>query len=249
MTTDELLRVFAAAGQAAAAVLEPLEGIERRARTERPGQYALDTVADAAVLPLLVETGAAVVSEESGRHGPDDAALTIVVDPVDGSTNCARGIPYWSISLCALDSEGPLCAFVANQATGERFTAIRGKGAWCGDRPVRSSAVTRLEDSVIAFAGMPRERLPWKQFRALGSAALTLCDVADGRVDGFVDGLGGMHRPWDYLGGLLICEEAGATVVDAKGRDLVTADEEARRTLLAASTPELLERLRPLTGS
>ena len=50
------------------------------------------------------------------------------VDPVDGSTNCSRGIPYWGISLCALDADGPLCAFVENGATGARYTAVRGTG-------------------------------------------------------------------------------------------------------------------------
>jgi myo-inositol-1(or 4)-monophosphatase len=205
-------------------------------------------VADHAVVPVLLAMDVAVVSEESGRHGPADAPITVVVDPVDGSTNCARGIPYWSISLCALDDEGPLCALVANQATGERFTAVRGAGAHCGDRSMEPSTVTRVEDSVIAFAGMPREKLPWKQFRALGSAALTLCDVADGRLDGFVDGLGDLHAPWDYLGGWLICREAGACVADAHDRELVTVDETARRTLLAASTPELLDTLRTLAA-
>lgn len=249
MKPEALLATFEAAADAAADALRPLEGSDRRARTDRHGQYALDLVADAAVLPLLLATGAAIVSEESGRHGPDDAPITIVVDPVDGSTNCARGIPYWSISICALDADGPLCGFVANQATGERFTAVRGKGAFCDSRPVVPSGVTRVEDSVVAFAGMPAQKLPWKQFRALGSAALTLCDVADGRVDGFVDGLGDVHKPWDYLGGLLVCQEAGAFVVDARGRELLTTSDDARRTLLAASTPELMEQLRPLAAT
>ena len=246
MNPEELLAVFEAATVAAAAAVEPLEGVERKKRTDRPGQYALDIVADEAVLPILKETGAAIVSEESGRHGSDDAELTIVVDPVDGSTNCSRSIPYWSISLCALDTDGPLCALVANQATGERFTAVRGKGAWCDGREVRPSGVTRAEDSVIAVAGYPPYRLPWKQYRALGSSALSLCDVADGRVDGFVDALGSKHAPWDYLGGLLVCSEAGACVEDAHGRPLVTTDVDARHALVAASTKELLEVLRPL---
>lgn len=244
MTADDLLALFAVAADAQAVALAPLVGSERRARTERVGQYALDLVADAAVLGVLGPAGVGVLSEESGRSGPPDAAITVVVDPVDGSTNCARNIPYWSISLCALDALGPLCALVANQATGERFTAARGEGAWCDGRRVQPSLATRAEDSVIALAGMPAHLLPWKQFRALGSAALTLCDVADGRVDGYLDALSDMHAPWDYLGGLLVCAEAGAVVVDAQGRPLVTPDAEARRTLLAAGTPELIEVLR-----
>ncbi len=248
MTADELLALFAAAADAQAAALTLLVGPERRARTERAGQYALDLVADTAVLGVLGPAGVGVVSEESGRSGPPDAPITVVVDPVDGSTNCARNIPYWSISLCALDERGPLCAFVANQATGERFTAVRGHGAWCDGRPIGPSTATRAEDSVIALAGMPAHLLPWKQFRALGSAALTLCDVADGRVDGYLDALSDMHAPWDYLGGLLICAEAGAAVVDARGRPLVTTDIDARRTLLAAGTPELVDVLRGALG-
>jgi len=146
--------------------------------------------------------------------------------------------------LCALDADGPLCALVANQATGERFTASRGEGAWADGAPIQPAATTRIEDAVIALAGMPQRALPWKQFRALGSAALTLCDVAAGRVDGYLDALNDMHAPWDYLGGLLVCSEAGATVLDARDRPLITDDPAVRRTLLAAGTRELLEELR-----
>ena len=243
-TTKDLLELFAAAADAQAVALAPLVGSARRARTDRAGQYALDLVADDAVLGVLGPAGVGVLSEESGRSGPSGADVTVVVDPVDGSTNCSRNIPYWAISLCALDADGPLCALVANQATGERFTAARGEGAWCDGRPVLPSKARRAEESLIALTGMPPRSLPWKQVRALGSAALTLCDVADGRVDGYLDAMFDMHAPWDYLGGLLVCAEAGAVVVDAHGRDLVTDDPEARRSILAAGTPELIEVLR-----
>ena len=236
--------MFGEAADAQAAALAPITGSDRRARTDRPGQYALDLVADDVIVPLLVNAGLAVVSEESGRHDVPDATITVVLDPVDGSTNCSRHIPYWAISLCALDADGPLCALVANQATGERFTASRGEGAWVDCVPIHPSASTRIEDSLIAIAGMPDHGLPWKQFRALGSAALTLCDVAAGRVDAYLDALADLHAPWDYLGGLLVCTEAGATVVDAYDRALVTDDPAARRTVLAAGTPELIDALR-----
>ena len=246
MTADELLSVFDDAAKAARTALEPLTGASRRARTERPGQYALDLVADAAVLPILHEAGVAVVSEESGRSGRDDAAITVVLDPVDGSTNCSRDIPYWSISLCAVDADGPFCALVANQATGVRTTAVRGKGAWRDGEEVTPSAVTRLEDAVVCFSGTPRQRLPWKQFRSLGSAALELCDVASGALDAY---LTSWQAPWDYLGGVLVCREAGAVVVDAHGGELVVTGADARRQLLAAATPELLDAVRPALPS
>ncbi len=235
--------MFAAAADAQAAALEPLRGSARRGRTDVPGQYALDLVADAAVLDVLAPSGVAVVSEESGRTGPSDAAITVVLDPVDGSTNCSRSIPYWAISMCALDADGPLVGFVANQVTGERFTATRGGGASLDGAVIECSPVTRIADSMLAVGGLPVRHLGWKQYRAMGSCALALCDVAAGRFDGYFGHQVG-EAPWDYLGGLLICHEAGAVVVDAEDRELVTADPAARRDLIAAGTPELLAELR-----
>ena len=243
MNREALLDVFDRAFDAQRAALLPLSSVERRARTDRSGQYHLDTVADAAILPILHEAGVRVLSEESGWTGPDDAAVTVVLDPVDGSTNCARNIPYWSISLCALDTSGMLVGYVANGATGVRYTAIRGEGAWVDGRALQPSATTALDRSVIAITGLPARRIPWRQFRALGSSALSLCDVAAGNIDGFLDCIPDQHRPWDYLGGLLVCREAGATVVDALGRDLVIAEEDGCRRLVGAGTPELLDAL------
>jgi fructose-1,6-bisphosphatase/inositol monophosphatase family enzyme len=198
------------------------------------------------VLPLLHEAGVAVVSEESGRSGAPDASVTVVLDPVDGSTNCSRRIPYWSISLCALDADGPLCALVANQATGVQTTAVRGKGAWRDGEPVAPSAVTRVENAVVAFSGTPARRLAWKQFRSLGSAALELCDVAAGALDAY---LTSWVSPWDYLGGVLVCREAKAAVVEAHGGELIVTDTDTRHQLVAAATPELLDGVRPALPS
>jgi myo-inositol-1(or 4)-monophosphatase len=239
---SELLDLFEAAAVAARIAVESVPRSERRARTDVPGQYALDLVADAAVLEVLAPAKVAIVSEESGRSGPPDAPTTVVVDPVDGSTNCSRSLPYWAISLCALDDEGPLAALVTNQVTGERFTASRGGGAFADGEPIAGSRSTRIVDSVLAVGSLPPRHLGWKQFRAMGSSALALCDVAAGRFDAYA-GVRQGEAPWDYLGGLLICTEAGACVTDAQGRDLVTTDPGARRDLIAAGTTELLAEL------
>ena len=150
--------------------------------------------------------------------------VTVVVDPVDGSTNCARQLPYWAISLCALDADGPLCALVQNGATGARYTAVRGGGAQLDGAPLTPSTTAEIDRAVVAVSGWPPVPLAWRQFRALGSAALALCDVASGHLDGYLDGIVDQHAPWDYLGGLLVCREAGALVVDADARELVVLD-------------------------
>jgi myo-inositol-1(or 4)-monophosphatase len=240
-----LLALFDDAATAHRDTLASLTGAERRARTATPGQYALDLVVDAAVLPLLHGARVAVVSEESGWSGDRSSPITVVVDPVDGSTNCSREIPYWGISLCALDADGPWCALVTNTPLGERVTAVRGEGAWRNGSRLVPSGATRVEDAVVAISGMPTRVLPWKQFRAMGSAALSLCDVASGRLDGMLDALPDRHGPWDYLGGLLVCTEAGAVVRDVHHRPLALPDPEARRQLIAGATSALVEALAP----
>ena len=130
LSPEDLLALFDVAAAAQRGALATLGSVERRDRTDRPGQYRLDLVADAVILPVLATAGVRVLSEESGWSGPDDAPVTVVVDPVDGSTNCSRQLPYWAISLCALDHDGPWCALVQNGATGARYTAVRGEGAY-----------------------------------------------------------------------------------------------------------------------
>ena len=243
MSPEGLLDVFDEVARAIGLALEPLTGARRRARTDRPGQYHLDTVADAAALRVLERTPVAVLSEESGWGGSAGAPVTVVIDPVDGSTNASRGIPYWSTSLCAMDGDGPLAALVVNQVTGVTTTAVRGQGVWRDGQAVSPASIERVEEAVVAMSGAPARWLPWRQFRALGSAALSLCDLAAGVVEGFVDS-GSTHAPWDYLGGLLACTEAGAVVVDAAGRSLHEIGPDVRRHLIGAATPARLEQLR-----
>ncbi|MFN8037285.1 MAG: inositol monophosphatase [Acidimicrobiia bacterium] len=243
MQPEDLLELFAETTRVVRAAVAGVDTSQRRARTDVPGQYAIDLVADAAALEVLHSVPVAVVSEESGRTGDADAPVTVVVDPIDGSTNCSRGLPYWAISLCAVDADGALAATVVNQATMVATTAVRGRGAWRDGAPISASQVERIEDSVVLLEAWPVRKLRWKQFRALGSAALGLCDVAAGVVDGYVDA-NGLHKPWDYLGGLLACREAGAAITDLGGRPLDVVDPAERRQILAAGTGPLLACLR-----
>lgn len=208
----------------------------------RAGQYRSDLAADAAARRVLDAAGVGVLSEESGRHRPDHP-VCVVVDPLDGSTNASRGVPWYAISLCAVDPDGPGAALVVDLVHGDRFEATRGGGARRNGRPLAPTGCTRLGDALVGLSGYPERWLGWRQFRALGAAALDLCAVAAGVTDGYVDCSWNAHGSWDYLGGMLVCQEAGAVVVDADGRDLVVLDHDARRTPVAAATPALLDEL------
>jgi fructose-1,6-bisphosphatase/inositol monophosphatase family enzyme len=244
MTPETLIECFDEAARAVRRAMTGIDATTRRARTPVAGQYALDLIADAAALEVLAKLGVRIVSEESGVHDHAGSDITVVLDPVDGSTNFSRGISYWAISICALDADGALAALVVNQATGERTAAIRGHGASRDGVALHASSVTRIEDAVVALSAYPAQRLAWKQFRALGCASLMLCDVAAGGLDGLVDSAPNL-APWDYLGGYLACVEAGAIVREANGDELVTDDPKARRQVMAAATPELLDAFMP----
>ncbi len=209
----------------------------------KPGQYASDLAADAAALSVLRDAGLGVLSEESGLEvGAHD--VTVVLDPLDGSTNASRGLSWWATSLCAVDRDGPVAAVVADLVHGVRYEATRGGGArTVGGAPLVPSGEVRIDHALVGVSGLPPRHLGWRQFRALGAAALDLCAVAAGRLDGYVDCSVDAHGVWDYLGAWLVCQEAGVPIVDLHGRDLVVLDHAARRTPVAAATPDLLQAL------
>lgn len=240
MTDDELASVLAAAAAAVADVLGELD--DWGLAGTRAGQYRSDLAADGAAVEVLRNAGLGVLSEESGRQGPgpDDGGVCVVLDPVDGSTNASRGIPWFATSLCAVDGDGARVALIVNLATGERFEARRAAGAYRNGQRVEPSRVTELRQAMVGLSGYPGAWLGWRQYRALGAAALDLCSVACGRLDGYADCSPDAHGVWDYAAALLVCQEAGVGVVDAAGRDLLVLDHTARRTPIAAATPELL---------
>ena len=209
----------------------------------RAGQHRSDLAADAAALAVLAAADVGVLSEESGLRAADRDVI-VVVDPLDGSTNADRGLPWFATSLCAVDRDGPRVALVVDLPHGRTFSAVRGGGASVDGVPLEPTGCTAVAQAVVGVSGLPPESLGWSQFRALGAIALDLCAVAEGTLDGYVDvSTPSAHGTWDYLGGALVCAEAGAVVVDALGRDLTVLDPAARRSPVAAGTPELLDTL------
>jgi myo-inositol-1(or 4)-monophosphatase len=225
-----------------------LAGVDdRRAKGTRQDQYALDLATDEAALAILDRAGVGVLSEESGLRRIDDptnGGVVVIIDPVDGSTNASRRIPWYATSLCAVDRDGPRVALVRNLATGTTFTAWRGGGAFRDGTAIEPSACLSLSNAIVAVAGMSPAPLPWRQYRELAACALDLCYVASGGLDGYIDCTVDSHGVWDYAGGMLVCQEVGVLIEDAHGRDLLVMDDRARRTPIAACTPELFAEIK-----
>jgi len=154
---------------------------------------AIDRAAEEAILERIREAAGAVVSEEIGRFGGDALPL-VVVDPIDGSLNAKRGIPFFSLSIAVAEGEAMddvVFGFVHDFGSHEEWTARRGEGAWLDDEPLgaerpkneieilsfeatRTSLVARDAPKVAALA---------HRLRIMGSLALSLCHLAAGRVD------------------------------------------------------------------
>ena len=197
----------------------------------RLDQYNSDVVADQVIVDSLGASGYRILSEESENLSGE--GLVAVVDPLDGSTNASRGLPWFATSLCVVDEHGPLVAVVADLVHSVRYEAIRGRGSFKEGEKLLRTDIPELSESIIGISGLPPHNPGWAQFRSLGAIALDLCAIADGRLDGFVDCSPDAHGIWDYLGASLVCAEAGIEVVDSQGRNLNELDRAVRRTPVA----------------
>ena len=239
---EEILDVLHRTADAVAGVLQA--NTDWSLSGKRATQYSVDLAADAAALAVLHGAGCAVLSEERQITGEwKTGGLMVVMDPLDGSTNASKRVPWYATALCAIDADGMRASLVVNQASGrDRYWATRGGGAFHNGIRLQVAERNTLRDSVIGISGLPSFRPAWGQFRALGAAALDICLVATGALDGWIDF--NSHGVWDYLASVLVCQEAGVVVSEFQSRDLVVTQYAEKRTPLVASSRELLDELR-----
>ena len=245
----DTLTIFQAFKETADAIGEKVSsGLSWASRGGHKGQHQGDIDADKVGIEVLTGYGFTVFSEESGfttatSAGPC-AGVIAVIDPVDGSTNASKGIPFYAVSLCAVANGKPIVAFVRNLVSGDTYFAEEGGGSTKNGLPISPSSVTEVSRAVIGLNGYSDKHLGWAQCRSFGSAALELCMVAEGSLDGYADLSKASLASWDILGGILICLESGATVICQDGGKYQATDLEVRKKIVAAGTLELAEELR-----
>ena len=172
-----------------------------------------------------------ILAEESGEtNSIAKSEYLWVIDPLDGTTNFAHGYPFFAFS-CALQKNGEtIAALVEIPFLKETFFAKKGEGAFLNEKRIRVSKVTELKKSLLV-TGLPYFRakvvddlldkmkkavLNGQGLRRGGAAAVDLCYIACGRLDGYFEiGL----KPWDTAAGVLIVEEAGGKVTDYSGNE------------------------------
>lgn len=195
------------------------------------------------------------LGEESGTGG-GTSGLTWVVDPIDGTVNYLYGIPAYAVSIAVVEGDGDpktwtaLAGAVVNPVTDEAFSATLGGGAHLNGAPLFASRPASLSLALVGTGfGYSAERRTRqaavvqqligsvRDIRRIGSAALDLCNVAAGRIDGYYErGL----NPWDMAAGALIASEAGARVAGIGG---VPASSDLTIAIHPALFPELEELL------
>ena len=174
----------------------------------------------------------AILGEESGLSGSEDAEYRWIIDPLDGTTNFIRGIPHFAVSIACMHKGTLEHAVIVDPVRREEFTASRGRGAQLNGRRIRVSNLGSLEGALLG-TGIPfkdhcDEKLePYSKtlellagqcagIRRAGAASLDLAYVAAGRLDAFWEmGL----APWDMAAGALLVREAGGLVADIDTSD------------------------------
>ena len=201
---------------------------------EKKGAIDLLTIADKESEAAITEEirnrfpDHALLAEESGESGAVDSDYLWVVDPLDGTTNYAHGMPIFAVSIALRRKGTTIAGGVFAPALDEMYLAVRGHGATRNGQTIHVSKVDRLEDALLV-TGFPydrRKHVDWlmgtmgsflqqsQGMLRLGAAALDLASVAAGQLEGFYEL--NLH-PWDMAAGALLVEEAGGRMSDFTG--------------------------------
>lgn len=197
---------------------------------------------------LAVRADDGIIAEE-GAAKPSKSGITWVIDPLDGTVNYLYGLPGWNVSIAAKDADGVLVGVVYAPSINGFWSAIRGEGAKYNGNKIKCNDPVTLDKSLLAtgFAydlnlrvsqgdTMAKLLPKIRDLRRNGAAAVDLCYVAMGAIDGYFEG---SLKEWDYAAGGLIATEAGAVISGRGGR---AADSD----LVVCAGPALHAQLLPL---
>jgi myo-inositol-1(or 4)-monophosphatase len=247
-----LLELALEAGRAASALIRERRTREVRVADTKTSHTDVVTQADreseALIRGLIFgrRPDDGFLGEEGGGHS-GSSGVRWVVDPIDGTVNFLYGLPQYAVSIAAEVDGEVVAGAVLNAATGVEYTATPGDPR-CDGRPIAVGAPTPLDQRLVitGFSYEVAKRTVQAQavarllpvvrdVRRLGSSALDLCYVADGKADAYVEE--GVH-PWDYAAGAFIATQAGARTTVLRGAygtpAMVAAPEHGYEELLAA---------------
>jgi len=224
----------------------------------------IDLVAEKALIATLEDhsVSCTLISEETGikKVGPEPSEFYITTDPLDGTTNALRGIPFVATSIAVSkvpNLQGVETALVADLFHDVTFIAQKGQGALRNGERIKPSSTSSLDEAVIGvdFNTLKIKELVTrlaallertKHLRHLGANALEICYVADGTIDAFLD-LRGKLRVTDIAAAYLILQEAGGLMVTPEGTEMsIPLAPTQRVSFIATANRPLYELIRKL---
>ncbi len=224
------IRAARKAGDFIAKSAENLDKIETTQKGSNDVVTNIDISAEQIVIDVIKKSYPehTIISEEIGLVSGKDTDYQWIIDPLDGTTNFVKNVPHFCVSIALRIKGRTEIACVYDPIRNELFTAQRGAGAQLNNKRIRVNNLKDLSGTILA-TGFPFKAkqhsesymkvmgalfMDCADFRRKGSAALDLCYVAAGRVDGYFElGL----KPWDFAAGELIAREAGAICTDFNG--------------------------------
>ncbi|PMJ93103.1 inositol-1-monophosphatase [Vibrio sp. 10N.261.55.A7] len=224
------IRAARKAGNHIAKSLENPDKIESTLKGTHDFVTNVDREAEALIIDTIKSSypDHSIVAEENGLIEGRDNDVQWIIDPLDGTTNFVKGIPHFAVSIAVRINGKTEVACVYDPMLNELFTAQRGAGAQLNNGRLRVNPLKDLNGAILA-TGFPYKQKQHSEsyfkimsalfvdcadFRRTGSAALDLCYLSAGRVDGFFElGL----KPWDLAAGELIARESGAILTDFSG--------------------------------
>jgi myo-inositol-1(or 4)-monophosphatase len=241
------LQVATQAARAAGAIhVDRYERLERIVhKSEKDVVTEVDHLSEAAILEIIGAAfpADAILAEESGVSGPQAERLW-VIDPLDGTVNYANGIPFFAVSIGLVVEGEPLLGIVLDPLRDELFHAVAGQGAFLDGAPICNPGKERIADAVVHL-GLPRSgfarqntryRRAVRITRQMGSAALSLTYVANGRFDAYVQWQG--LSTWDICAAGVIASEGGAVVTSRLGNRWFDVGMPSKSIGIVAATPE-----------
>jgi len=259
----DITGLFRDIGRQAREILKDIDNPLEVVGTNHLGQHTMrvDQVLEDMVIERLNDSklGNFLVTEERGEVELEGGSLTFVMDPLDGSNNFKRRVPFYGLAISAAggrDYNDITHSYIIDLANGDEFWAVKGKGSFMNGDETHTSTETNLEKCIVEYDCNLLDQydliLPtirkFRDHRRFGANAVALCYIANGAHHCFIDIRDGLSIV--HAAGMKIAEEAGAIITDDRGNPLsLTLSKDTKLRFVCSANEEIHKKVIGLLGA
>lgn len=253
---DKIPDICSKIGKKTQETIEDISGTQKASETVKIGADGtpttkIDDIAENIAFEVLKDYNVRIISEESGKVCFGDPEYNVILDPIDGTYNSIRQVPFYSISIAFTDIddvEDIMYGYVKNLSSGSVYTAKSRKGSFYNNQKIQIEdedkndiLISGNHEKIKEKTSKKTEKLGKKNIhtRRLGCASLEICFIAHGYFDGFLEDL----RIVDFAAAKLILEEAGGTITSSKGKNLKLTLKPDKKIEIIAGTETIHKKL------